>query len=248
MEKKDPAKFEQRVLDRLHAFFDALLVHSDPDVLPLDATFSRIRDITIPVIYTGYICEKCSPEEALILRKKLQLHPGEKFIVVSAGGGNVGYKFLHTVLKAYKLLEIPVHMQIFTGPYLEEADFHSLKNLIIPGLRIERFTDNFPAWLQAADLSISMGGYNTTMNVLAAGTPALIVPFDQNREQRMRAESLAGVSSIMVLAQSSLAPEVMADNISSMILLHKRVPKILLDGALRTEQLLSQWIAHGQIQ
>ena len=38
-------------------------------------------------------------------------------------------------------------------------------------IMVERFTDHFPVWLTAADLSISMGGYNTTMDVLPQGLP-----------------------------------------------------------------------------
>ena len=82
-------------------------------------------------------------------------------------------------------------MQVFTGPYLDEKQFTALTQLAAPGTTVERFSDNFPAWLAAADLSISMGGYNTTMNVIAAGTPALIFPYNHDREQGLRAEKLA---------------------------------------------------------
>ena len=55
-------------------------------------------------------------------------------------------------------------------------------------MEIEKFTTNFPAWLQAADLSISMAGYNTCMNIVAANVPSLVWPFSQNHEQRKRAQ------------------------------------------------------------
>jgi len=186
VEKKDPERFEQRAVDRINTLFDALLVHGDPDVIRLDETFSRVHDISVPVIYTGYVCEKSPPADGAGLREKLRLQPGEKLIVISAGGGSVGYRLLETAHLAYDLLEFPARMQIFTGPYLAANDFAQLRGRTFPGVRIERFTDNFPAWLAAADLSISMGGYNTTLTVLASGTPALILPFSQNREQRLR--------------------------------------------------------------
>ncbi|HER62493.1 MAG TPA: glycosyl transferase [Desulfobacteraceae bacterium] len=247
VEKKDQASFEQRVLDRLNSLFDALLVHGDPDVIGLDATFSRVGDITIPVVYTGYICEKSSCREGAALKEQIRLHPDEKLIVVSAGGGNVGYHLLDTALRASELLHFPVRMQIFTGPYLEADHFADLRQKITPGIRIERFTDNFPSWLAAADLSISMGGYNTSVNVLASGTPALIHPFAQNREQRLRAERFAAMAAIRLLPETDISPGVLADHISSMIERKKTIPAVRLDGAEKTNQLLTRWLATGVI-
>jgi predicted glycosyltransferase len=202
-------------------------------------------DIAIPVVYTGYICEQSDPGAGSALKDQLRLQPGEKLIVVSAGGGNVGYSLLDAAIKAYDLLQFPVRMHIFTGPYLPADDFASLKQKTVPGVRIQRFIDNFPAWLAAADLSISMGGYNTSMNVLAAGTPALILPFAQNREQRLRTERLAAISGITMLEESELSPGVMAENITAMLAQTKKTPPVLLDGAEKTNQWLSRWMSEG---
>lgn len=245
VEKKDRAKYEQRVIDRLNSLFDALLVHGDPRVVTLDATFTRMDDIAIPVVYTGYICEKSDPGAGSALKDQLRLQPGEKLIVASAGGGNVGYRLLNAAIKAYDLLQFPVRMHIFTGPYLPADDFAALKQKTVPGVRIQRFTDNFPAWLAAADLSISMGGYNTSMNVLAAGTPALILPFAQNQEQRLRTEYLAAISGITMLEESELSPGVMAENITAMLAQTKTTSAVLLDGAEKTNQWLSRWMSEG---
>ena len=57
-------------------------------------------------------------------------------------------------------------------------------------MKVSRFTSDFLSYLAAADLSVSMAGYNTCMNVLASRVPSLVWPFAQNREQRLRAEVL----------------------------------------------------------
>lgn len=240
VEKKDQEKFEQRVIERLNSLFDALLVHGDPKIIRLNATFNRVADIVIPVIYTGYICEQTNPEKATAIRKDIHLQQDEKLIVVSAGGGNVGYRLLRDALRAYALLEFPVRMQIFTGPYLAESEYTVLGNSAKPGIRVDRFASDFPEWLSAADLSISMGGYNTTMNVLASGTPAIIFPFSQNREQTMRSEVLARHANLTILNENTLSPYSLAETISAMIHTKKKVPDILLEGAARTEQIISR--------
>ena len=69
---------------------------------------------------------------------------------------------------------------------------------------------SFADVLAAADLSVSLAGYNTVMGLLAAGCRGLVAPFDQNREQRLRAERLAGMGLLGVLDPADLDPPALA--------------------------------------
>ena len=241
VEKKDQQKFEQRALDRLNPYFDALLIHGDPNVITLDTTFSRVADIRIPVVYTGYICQKPKQGDREYIRKQLHLKFEDKLIVVSAGGGSFGYRILEAAIKAHAVLESSeIRMQVFTGPYLNENKFTELTQLAAPGTTIERFSDNFPAWLAAADLSISMGGYNTTMNVIAADTPALIFPYSHDREQGLRAEKLAPLTNLTILGEKDLAPALLGQKITGMLDQQTKEPAVQLDGAEQTAAYITQ--------
>ena len=240
VERDNTEKFEQRVLDRLNQYFDLLLVHGDPRLLTLDETFSRMKEIKIPVSYTGYICQPPQPEEGKQVREKYNIN--EKLILVSAGSGSVGLALLTAAVDAFRQLDITVwRMQVFTGPYLAESDFQRLKGLSSKTLRIERFSNTFPGWLAAADLSISMAGYNTTMNLLAADCPCLVYPFAQNREQRMRAEQLEQRGCLHILSKNDLQADILANKIVQA--LSKKTARsasaaVLLDGAVTTAKLL----------
>lgn len=237
VEKKNQQDFEQRALDRINSFFDCLLVHSDPEIITLDSTFSRVADIKIPVIYTGYICREPDTENRNKQYIKSILIPNhtEKLITVSAGGGSFGYALLEAAINAYATLQpSSLKMHVFTGPYLDEEYFSKLKKIAGPGVFIERFTDNFPAWLAAADLSISMGGYNTSMNVVAAGKPSLILPYNHDREQGFRAERLAQRANIKILSPEDLEPSRFAAIISQQIRQPPKTTNIRLDGAQKT--------------
>jgi len=238
VEKKHQQEYEQRALDRL-APFDAVLVHGDPKVIPLDATFSRTLDIKIPVVYTGYICRRPKQGDREHIRKKLDLKSGEKLITVSAGGGSFGYRILEAAVTAHAVLQSStIKMQVFTGPYLDEKKFTELTHLAAPGATVERFSDNFPAWLAAADLSISMGGYNTTMNVVAADTPALVFPYGHDREQGLRAEKLTRFTDLKTLTEQDLEPALLARKITGMMGRQNRMPEVQLDGAKQTAAFL----------
>jgi predicted glycosyltransferase len=95
---------------------------------------------------------------------------------------------------------------------MTEADFASLAELVstMDGVQLSRFTPEFLSYLAAADLSVSMAGYNTCMNILATGVSSLVWPFGQNREQRLRAEKLAALGALTVLEQEDLEPSRLA--------------------------------------
>ncbi len=247
VEKKDPEKYENRVVSILNRSFDALLVHSDPAIFSLDETFSRTKDIKIPVVYTGFVTAKPPEDARTTVRKRLKVEPEKKLVTASAGSGKVGFRLLENTLEAAGALqrEIPLRLVVFTGPLMDLKDFEPLKRLESKDFSVNRFTPDFLSYLAAADLSVSMAGYNTCMNILAAKTPAIVWPFSQNREQRFRAERLAQKASIEVLNDEDLIP----DRLRALIrkqLLHKgnSIVNIDIEGSSFTAEWLKNWSKH----
>jgi predicted glycosyltransferase len=209
VEKKDPATYEARVVAVLNRYFDALLVHADPRVLKLDQTFSRLKDITVPIVYTGFVTPKPAPDAGSALRRQLGIDREAVLIVASAGGGTVGNRLLEAVVKAFPLMEIGKNstLHLFTGPFLGDDEYERLRRTSGRRVRIARFTPDFLSYLAAADLSVSMAGYNTCMNIAAAQIPSLVWPFPQNREQGLRAARLAQLGILQVLSDEDLRPQ-----------------------------------------
>jgi len=212
VEKADPAAYETRVLDRLGRFFDALLIHADPTVVRLEETFGRSAEIPVPQVYTGFVAPRPDPGARRRVRRRLGLRPEERLIVASAGGGSVGGELLAAVAAAFGRLprRADCRLQIFSGPFLAAEAYERLRRFAGDSCRVERFSPDFLSYLAAADLSVSMAGYNTSMNILATGVPALVWPFPQNREQGLRAARLAGRGALEVLTAADLRPEVLA--------------------------------------
>jgi predicted glycosyltransferase len=241
VEKEDQFKHESRVVKTLNGYFDAVLVHADPNLAQLGETFDQFNKIEIPVIYTGYIAPKPEPDAAQKIRQQLQIGADEFLIVASAGGGNVGAPLLEAVVQAFNQLAVkkPCHLKVFTGPFLERGDYDDIKKMAGKNVQIEQFTPNFLSYLAAADLSVSMGGYNTTMNILASGVPALVWPFPQNREQRLRAGRLAKEGVLRVIEGEDLRPDRLAELMDEMLASRGCLPgKFDLDGAVNT----ARWI------
>ena len=107
-------------------------------------------------------------------------------------------------------------------------------------IRISRFTSDFLSYLAGANLSVSMAGYNTCMNIAAAQVPALVWPFPQNREQGLRAARLARLGILRVLTDEELHPRRLSAIMQKGISLRSRAPvDIDLNGAETTVRWLT---------
>jgi predicted glycosyltransferase len=245
VEKEDQEKHELRAVNTLNKYFDAVLVHADPNLIELDRTFFHFDEIGIPVVYTGYVAPKPEANARDFLRARLGIPQHDLFVVASAGGGSVGQPLLQSVITAFKQLQAEnhKHLFVFSGPYLDHQDYIQLELAAVEGITIEKFTPDFMSYLAAADLSVSMGGYNTTMNILAANVPALIWPFAENQEQRLRAESLADKAAVRALEDADLVPDRLAGLMEEMISSARRsAVRIDLDGAENTARWVENWV------
>mgnify|MGYP001032691306 FL=1 len=248
VEKQRAPDREAWTVAQLNRYFGAVLIHTDPRLVALQETFGRLADIRIPVVSTGFIAPRPPPEARSRVRSRLGLNASERLIVVSAGGGSVGFPLLQACMRAFTLLpqRRSARMIVFTGPFMPEAEIGRLRGLAGGPVELQRFSTDFLSELAAADLSVSMGGYNTSMNLLAAQVPALVWPFAQNREQRLRAERLAQLGALQVIEDNDLAPAQLATAMERMLERRTRpVVDIDLNGAVHTAHWIEAWCAAG---
>jgi predicted glycosyltransferase len=242
VEKQKQETYEERVVKILNRFFDGVLVHSDPLLLPLTRTFNSVDKIDVPLLYTGFVArkEKFDPDNPV--RNQLGIGDNEILVVASAGSGAVGYHLLNAIISALPYTQTAaVKLVIFAGPHMEASEYASLQQSASGrgNIFIHRFTKNFLSYLRASDLSISMAGYNTCMNIMATNTPALMWPFSQNREQRMRAELLG--KPITVLEDDDFEAHRLAYSIDrKLAAVKENACRIDLDGAEHSARLLEE--------
>jgi len=245
VEKDDMKRQVQRVHAMLNPNFQAVLVHSDPKLVRLEETFPGVDGIVPEVHYTGYVARKPEQGAGAALRKELGIGD-EKLVVQSVGGGHIGDNLLRSALKASPLLAKthPHKLIIFTGPYGTEENFADYQRMTEnqDWIEVRRFTKRFPDYLDAADLSISLGGYNTTMNLLATGTYGLMYPFLQNREQHMRTTRLEKLDIVKMILDDDLPPEIMAANMAAGLDREPKPHGLDLDGGENSARILEELI------
>lgn len=179
----DRSEVIRQTCDRLNRYFDLLLVHSDPTFHALEESFARVQDITCPIAYTGYVCQSQPDNSATAVEDIFDLNRPEPMILVSIGGGQLGHDLLDAAIATAPQLKhlIPHHLQVFTGPFIPEVKLQELQQTAIgqPNLTLRKYTSQLLKFMEKADLSISLGGYNTTMNILSTSVPSLILPSDK---------------------------------------------------------------------
>jgi predicted glycosyltransferase len=246
--QRDPQTFEDRVCKRINQFFDLVLIHSDPHWQSFGDTFGSLDKLNCPILYTGYVAQPAKPDGEA--SRDTFLVGEEKIILVSVGGGRVGGELIDCAIDASELIaETHQHrMLIFAGPYPSAEDFQRLeqKTATRPNIRLSRYTTDFPAYMERADLSISMAGYNTCMNIVTAGQRAVVYPFTRggNEEQARRAEKLRALGLAEVIYEEQLNPKTLAEK--AMLALTKPKPAIAavdLNGVENTALALSELVA-----
>ena len=245
VEKKDPVAYEERVLGQLQQHFDLLMVHSDERLLPLNKTFSREEDIEIPVVYTGFITRQPVPEKIAALKDQLELPRQTRLIVASAGGGRSGYPLLNPVIQACRTLasRIDLQLEVFTGPFMDKKEYEELVSMADDHINVRRFSDEFVEYLTLADLSISLAGYNTCMNLLVTGVPALVLPYTRQQEQPLRADALQDYLPLRAMGESDLEPERLMELIYNMLNETRPIAQapFNLEGAQTAAEFVVQW-------
>ncbi len=198
------------MLDTFGRHFDLALVHGDPDFLPLERSFPEAAGIAAKLRYTGYVVEEApAPDPGT---------DGTGEVIVSTGGGAVAGPLIEAALAARvpgPLAEAPWRFLI--GPNMAEAAFRDLVARADAGVIIERARPDFRGLLARAALSISQAGYNTVLEVLAAGVPAVVVPFaaGAETEQSLRARALAERGVLTLVEEAVLGPESLAAGIAA---------------------------------
>jgi predicted glycosyltransferase len=175
------------------------------------------------MVFTGYIPRKVlSANVILKSRKEMGLGEKDQLVVVTTGGGGDGYRVMDTYLS---MLESefqslpPFKSVLITGPFmpkkLRKKVFKRSKAL---GIKTFHFYRNMEKLLAAADLVVSMGGYNTMCELLSLGTTALIIPRDTPRkEQLIRADIFKRQNLIDYLPWSKCQASLMAQKMRSLL-------------------------------
>jgi predicted glycosyltransferase len=227
------------MLERVERLYDRILVHGDPSLVPFGETFPHTERLAGRLAYTGYAVEEATPAKG---------DDGRGEVIVSAGGGAVSEPLLRAAIAARPLCGPEgrsLAWRVLVGAGLGDPLLAALQALAAAspdsGLIVEPARPDFPGLLRRARLSVSQAGYNTVMDVLAAGIPGVVVPYagGLESEQTLRAGRLAERGVLQVVSEADLSPQSLARAIDHALAVPRETLGTLrTDGAAETARLL----------
>lgn len=230
--KSDQSRYDW-MRDLVQTYYDHVLVHTDPNLVPFDLTFPHAKEIASKIVNTGYVTEKPVSAEPKINSMAPE-------VLVSTGGGRVGAKLIEAAIKARaqsRLKDVP--WRVIAGGYADQAELNALRSKLPLGIILTGPSPDFQARLANSLLSISQAGYNTVVEGLRMGKRMVLVPFEtaSETEQSLRAERLSSMGLAQTISETDLTPENLAKAVDTA--LDRPPPQVVdlnLDGMANTVQ------------
>ena len=236
----------------INQYFDLILCHSDPQFQTFTDNFPRHQELKCDIKYTGFIAQLLDKNQQNSNFVDLDIDKDKPFILASVGGGRLGYEQLEATVKAGKILErkIPHNIHIFTGPFMPEEQFLQLQKMASgqKNIKLQKYTSQLIEYMKEAELSISLTGYNTTMNILRTGVRSIVIPighYSEDNEQQIRTKKLEKLGIVEVIDPNQLEANHLAQKI--ICSLNQKPRKNIsnffdLEGASKTLTILEEFL------
>ena len=212
----------KNVYSYLEKLYDEIWIYGDKDIYDPVKMYNVPESLHKKIKFTGYIPRnQITPKTRATVRKRYRVLDSDKFILVTAGGGGDGYEVLEQYISMhdYYPTSLPFKSIIITGPFMPKKKREQLKKRArLFGIKTLPFHPRLEELIAAAELVISMGGYNTICEILTQRTPALIIPRQTpRREQLIRAQQLKHKGLLDFIPWSEVTPQLLREKIISII-------------------------------
>ncbi len=231
-------------LDVLRRHYDAVWVYGDPRVYDPIVEYDVPADIARMVRYSGYIDRLAERRGDGGGREHFDL-PDGRLSVCLVGGGEDGHKLADAFARS--ALPAGATGVVVTGPFMPAHEQARIAALVAArdDMRLLDFLPDADALIALADDVISMGGYNTSCEIVASRRRALIVPrVEPRREQLIRARRLSELGIVDLLEPAALTPGALTAWLAAPARLARdRSRRIDMGGLRRLPEMLDEVLA-----
>ena len=208
----------KRVYEHLEMLYSEIWIYGNREFYDPIAEYDISESVSQKMHFTGYIPRKIPSKEAVrTVKKELGLKDGEKLVVVTTGGGGDGFRVMDTYLAMLESFSHtpPFKSVLITGPFMPKQSRRDVfKRARRMGVRTYHFYRQMEKIFAAADIVVSMGGYNTLCEILGQGTISLVIPRETPRqEQIIRARSFHRQGLVEYIPWADYAPDILRDKI-----------------------------------
>ena len=243
---------ELGVYEALEHLYDGIAVYGSPALYDVAEAYGIPPCVRPKLHYCGYVVRDLPQGTPEGIRRQHGLPANGRLVLASVGSGRDGCAVLQHAGAAIARLQArdpDLSAIVVTGPFMPEEDAAILHSLATPRCRVVTQADNLQLFA-AADAVVSMGGYNSVCEVLAAGRPLVVVPRATDKvEQEIRARLLAQHGLARCVHPRELNAGRLADALEWALSCDRaaharRVREVIpsFDGAARLTAYLTRWL------
>ncbi|MHC4616728.1 MAG: glycosyltransferase family protein [Planctomycetota bacterium] len=225
----------QGVYEVLDRYYDKILVYGLREVFDVARQYALDGLAAKKIRYCGYLTDT-SPFDNPPARLRSQLGVNGSFVLATGGGGGDAYPLLSRFLRAAVMLE-GVSSVVFTGPLMGKSDREKLRKQLRENspVILRDFVPDLRPYLKAAEVVVTMCGYNMAAEILAYRPRAIVVPrtwkygehtawnrTKPEKEQIIRAQMLEKFGFVNVIEPQELSAEYLAEKISVLLRSRRR--------------------------
>jgi predicted glycosyltransferase len=212
---------EKGVYKILEELYSEIWVYGHREFYDPVSEYAISESVKPKMHFTGYIPRKIPSKEAVKnIKKEHGLSEDEKLIVVTTGGGGDGFAVMDAYLAMLESSkQLPFKSILITGPFMPKQErkkvFKRARRL---GVRTYHFYRQMEKIFAAADIVVSMGGYNTLCEILSQGTLSLLIPRETPRkEQLIRAQTCQRQNLVDYIPWRELTPDILLQKLIAIL-------------------------------
>lgn len=181
--------------DAIRLFYDLVLVVGSRKIFDLTAEYDFPTSSRGKTLFCGYLGHKRARSSRARIRDSIGVTT-EPLVLVTVGGGSDGHRLVRHYLDGLSRASGMGNTKslVVCGPDLWEQHRDEMVRAAsrAPGVTLLPYTSSMIAHVEAADLVVSMAGYNTVCELLSTRKRAIVVPRTEPvHEQRIRAQRMA---------------------------------------------------------
>ena len=216
----------------LEDVYDQIFYYGQRSVFDPVAQYEMSDLAADKLVECGYLRRAQQTRQPADVRQELGIGT-QPLVVVTVGGGGDGHELLNGYLQMLVQSDcLPFHSLLVTGPLMTAERRDLLERMADrPDVTFMKFTPDLVSYMRAADLVISMAGYNTTCEILSLQKRAILVPRVKVRqEQKLRAAHLAELGLASQLLPQQLRPRRLLAEIERSLSRPEPIVNLNLDG------------------
>ena len=201
--------------EAIRRYYDEIFIYGRKEIFDTGAHYGLEGEFAPKLHYVGYVCEQEPHKSQQEMRE--ELHVRNRLIVVTGGGGADAFPMMLECMKALQLLAGNSGLEaiFITGPLMEGGQREHLRELAKGcKARVLAHVDDHLSYMNAADLVVTMAGYNSLYQLLRLRKKGLVFPRSgPSAEQRTRARLFAERGLIDVVRPGELSSKRLAEKV-----------------------------------